>query len=97
MAMPMRYADYLDVPPLDSAERSSEVREAWPLQEVPPSAIEFALHDAQNMLALLAANVEFLVRPDATTVDAVAGDMRESTRRLGQLLTLVATLLKQPE
>ena len=96
MAMPMRYADYLDLPALESSERPSEVREAWPTQEVPPSALEFALHDAQNMLALLAANVEFLVKPDATTVDAV-GDIRESTRRLGQLLTLVATLLKQPE
>jgi len=49
------------------------------------------------MLALLAANVEFLALPaEPTADDSVAGDIRESTRRLGQLLNVVAALLKQP-
>jgi hypothetical protein len=75
--------------------RSSEVRRVWQSPSPQPSAVQFALHDAQNMLALLAANVEFLTKPDVGEVDTVARDIRDSTRRLGQLLNVVAALLKQ--
>jgi hypothetical protein len=95
MAMPMRSADYQNEPAPTDDPRSSEVRRVWSGQS--PNAVQFALRDAQNMLALLAANVEFLVKPDEPSADAVAGDIRDSTRRLGQLLNVVAALLEQSE
>ncbi len=61
------------------------------------SDVEFALRDAQNMLALLAANVEVLGQPRDPTADAsVTGDIREGTRRLGHLLGIISALLRQP-
>ncbi len=96
MATPMRRVD-LEITADDDLSRPSEVRRAWPTHPPQPSAVQFALRDAQNMLALLAANVEFLAQPEPETVETVAGDIRESTRRLGQLLNVVAALLKQPE
>ena len=95
MAMPMRSAEYLHETPPTEDPRASEVRRVSHAPQ--PNAVQFALRDAQNMLALLAANVEFLARPDEESVDAVAGDIRDSTRRLGQLLNVVAALLNQPE
>jgi len=97
MAMPMRSAEYMQETPPTEDLRASEVRRVWPSEAPQPNAVQFALRDAQNMLALLAANVEFLARPDEESVDAVAGDIRDSTRRLGQLLNVVAALLNQPE
>ncbi len=97
MAMPMRRPQCEKEVTDESGDvRSSEVRLVWQNPSPQPSAVQFALHDAQNMLALLAANVEFLARPDACEVDTVAVDIRESTRRLGQLLNVVAALLKKP-
>jgi hypothetical protein len=62
------------------------------------SDVEFALRDAQNMVRLLAANVEFLAQPrEETAVETVAGDIREGTRRLGQLLGIIAGLLSEDE
>jgi hypothetical protein len=95
MAMPMRSANYEEQFAALDDPRSSEVRRVRPGQS--PDAVQFALRDAQNMLALLAANVEFLVKPDEAEDDAVAGDIRDSTRRLGQLLNVVAALLEQSE
>jgi hypothetical protein len=96
MAMPMRRVEYEEQVTDEHGDlRSSEVRRAWQTPSPQPSAVQFALHDAQNMLALLAANVEFLTKPDSGAVETVAGDIRESTRRLGQLLSVVAALLKQ--
>ncbi len=60
--------------------------------------VEFALRDAQNMVRLLAANVEFLAQPrEPVAVETVAGDIREGTRRLGQLLGIISGLLKEGE
>ncbi len=95
MAMPMRSEDYLPQTPLSEDPRVSEVRRVSHAPQ--PNAVQFALRDAQNMLALLAANVEFLSNPDDASAGEVAGDIRDSTRRLGQLLNLVAALLDQPE
>jgi len=97
MAMPARCEQPISAERQNESTRPSEVRRVWPSHPPRPSAVEFALHDAQNMLALLAANVEFLALPaEPTADDSVAGDIRESTRRLGQLLNVVAALLKQP-
>jgi hypothetical protein len=50
------------------------------------------------MVRLLAANVEFLAQPrEETAVETVAGDIREGTRRLGQLLGIIAGLLTEEE
>ena len=95
MAMPMRSTDYMQPTPPSEDSRVSEVRRVS--QAPQPNAVQFALRDAQNMLALLAANVEFLANPDDASADEVAGDIRDSTRRLGQLLNVVAALLNQPE
>ena len=62
------------------------------------SDVEFALRDAQNMVRLLAANVEFLAQPrEPVAVETVAGDIREGTRRLGQILGIISALLREEE
>ncbi len=59
------------------------------------SDVEFALRDARNMLALLAANVEVLGQPSDPRTEMVTDDIRAGTRRLGHLLSVIGELLKQ--
>jgi hypothetical protein len=83
---------------VESDARYSSVPVApWP--EGPRlSDVEFALRDAQNMVRLLAANVEFLAQPrEDSAVETVAGDIREGTRRLGQILGIISGLLKDED
>src|SRR5579859_7085543 len=61
------------------------------------SDVEFAIRDARNMLALLAANVEVLGQPSDPKAEMVADDIRAGTRRLGTLLSVISELLKQGE
>jgi hypothetical protein len=79
------------------AEQRSASEEAWPTAPC-INDVEFALRDAQNMVRLLAANVEFLAQPrEPVAVETVAGDIREGTRRLGQLLGIISGLLRDGE
>ncbi len=67
----------------------------WP--DAPrPSDVELALRDAQHMVRLLAANVEFLSSPHPPmAAETVADDIRAGTRRLGQLLGIISALLTE--
>jgi hypothetical protein len=59
--------------------------------------VEFALRDARNMLALLAANVEVLGQPADPRTEMVTDDIRDGARRLGNLLAVIAELLRPAE
>lgn len=59
--------------------------------------VEFALRDARNMLALLAANVEVLGQPADPRTEMVTDDIRDGARRLGNLLAVIAELLRPTE
>jgi hypothetical protein len=79
----------------DAPEQPSEVFRI----KVGPRAsdVEFALRDARNMLALLAANVEVLGQPADPRTEMVTDDIRDGTRRLGNLLAVIAELLRPAE
>jgi hypothetical protein len=92
MAMPSRQPHELIADEMPSL--ASELHRMWP-RAPRASDVEFALQDAQNMVALLSANVEFLAQPRSPeTVETVAIDLRASARRLGQLLGVIAVLLR---
>src|SRR5258708_38976149 len=77
------------------ALRSSEVRIVCAKPSAPPTVVDFALQDARNECALLAAHVESLLKsPARPDIGDVLSDVSDTTERLSELLGVLATLVR---